>query len=151
MERGKAVHYFSGSEVSATSTDLRVDLMTDNADGTASVLRLFAAPDFARKAVEVLEENLRQYEARFGHIRVARPGDGPEEPRRVRDSVELCVNMFVVTHTDSLFFFDFQLLLARSRFRRPEVFSQVRAVTMPGHVPHLHARLRDVLGKFPKP
>jgi len=148
MER---IHFFSGSQVSATSTELRVDLLADNADGTSSAPRLFVAPEFAHQAVRVLEQNLRQYEARFGHIRVARPGDEPEEPRRIRDSTETCVNMFIITHTDSLFFFDFQLLLARSRIRRPEMLSRVRAVTMPGNVPHLHARLRDALGKFPRP
>ncbi|HVE84079.1 MAG TPA: DUF3467 domain-containing protein [Myxococcales bacterium] len=145
-------HFFFGdTQVSATSTELRVDLLSDNADGSSSAVRLFVAPEFGRQAVQVLEQNLRQYEGRFGHIRVARPGDAPEAPRRIRDSVETCVNMFVVTHTDSLFFFDFQLLLARSRLRRAEVLSRVRAVTMPGHVPHLHARLRDALGRFPKP
>ena len=109
------------------------------------------APEFARQAVQVLEQNLAQYEARFGHIRVARPAGEAGEPRRIRDSVETCANMFIVTHTDSLFFFDFQLLLMHSRFRRPEMLSRVRAVTMPGHVPHLHARLRDAAGRFPKP
>ena len=148
---GKGIHFFGDSRVGATSTELRVDLLVENADGTESALRLFVAPEFAHQAVGVLDYNLRQYEARFGHIRVARPGDAPEELRRVRDSVEACVNMFIITHTDTLFFFDFQLLLARSRLRRPELLSRVRAVTMPGHVPHLHARLREALGRFPKP
>ncbi len=145
------IHFFGEVQVSATSTELRVDLLSENADGTASALRLFVAPELARQAVRVLENNLQQYEARFGHIRVARPEDAPEAPRRIRDSVEACVNMFIVTHTDSMFFFDFQLLLARSRLRRPEVLSRARAVTMPGHVPHLHARVRDAVGRFPKP
>lgn len=143
-------HFFGESQVSTTSTELVVDLLANNADGTASALRLFVAPEFARQAVQVLEQNMAQYEARFGHIRVARPAETPEEPRRIRESVETCVNMFIVTHTDSLFFFDFQLLLMHSRFRRPEMLSRVRAVTMPGHVPHLHARLRDGMGRFPK-
>src|SRR5262245_32524860 len=109
------LHFFGQCEVSTTSTELRVDLLRENADGTASVLRLFVSPEFGRQAAQVLEQNIQQFETSFGHIRVARPGDGPEEPRRIRDSVETCVNMLIVTHTDSLFFFDFQLLLMRSR------------------------------------
>jgi len=143
-------HFFGDSQVSATSTELMVDLLANNADGTASALRLFVAPEFGHQVVQVLEQNMRLFEARFGHIRVSRRGDAPEEPRRVRDSVERCVNMFIITHTDSLFFFDFQLMLTRTRLRRPEVLSRTRAVTVPGHVPHLHARLRDALGRFSK-
>jgi hypothetical protein len=146
IPRLEAPFYFSEARVSSSATELRVDLLSQEADGAVVGLRVFLSPDFARKIHGVLERNVAQYEKRFGHVRVARGPAALGTPTRVVSS--LLVNWVRVTSTQESFFLQLETWMPAPNKLKPAF--RAKAITAPAVVPVVMSALDAELLAFAK-
>lgn len=146
VPRLEAPFYFCEARVSSSATELRLDLLSQEADGAVVALRAFVVPDFARKLFGVLERNVAQYQKRFGHIRVARGPAVLGNPTRVAAS--LLVNWVRVTSTSDNFYFQLETWTPSPNKLKPTF--RARAIAAPALVPVLMSALDAELQAFAK-
>lgn len=138
----RPVTFFSSSHVANTSSELMIDLFSGRADGKHLVQRLVLNPSFAAKVIAVVEKNLGAYEARFGHIRVARSA-APTEGEHVVEPAVYC-NHVESTFTESEFFLDCRTVLVM-KGKSPETLARLMAVATPGAIPPLVAGIKAAI------